>query len=85
MQTSYVGRQSHNSAERVDFADDLAFCDSADCGVAACLCDGLSADGEQEGLCADCCRGVRSLCAGVACAYYYAIEIIIHHRDTEKK
>ena len=46
--TGYISRQPHGTAQRVDFPHYLALGLPPDCGVAAHLADGVEVSGQQQ-------------------------------------
>ena len=70
-----VGDLAHDSAEGVDLADEMAFGDAADGGVAGHLRDEVEIEGENGGAEAHARGGHRGFAACVAGAYDYYVEL----------
>ncbi len=70
-----VGYLAHDSAEGVDFADEMAFGDAADGGVAAHLGDEVEVEGEDGRAEAHAGGGHRGFASGVACSYDDYVEL----------
>jgi hypothetical protein len=72
-----VGDLTHDSAKGVDFADQVAFGDSSDGGIARHLRDEIDVEREERGLETHAGCGHGSLASGVAGADYYYVEMFI--------
>src|SRR5208282_1865642 len=68
---------AHDAAQGVDFADEVAFGDSADGGVAGHLRDQVDVEREEGGLEAHAGGGHGSFASGVAGADYYYVEMFV--------
>ena len=95
-----VGDFAHDAAEGIDLADQVAFGDASDSGVAGHLCDQINVEGVEGGLQAHAGASNSSLAAGVSGADDCDVEILcelheifilqagkenLHHRDTESQ
>ena len=78
LNAGFVDDPSHFTAEGVDLADDLAFCDTSDRRITAHGCDHVTAHRQQSGLRAETSRRQGGFAAGMACADYHHIKIVDH-------
>ena len=76
-----VGDFAHDAAEGIDLADEMAFGDAADGGVAGHLGDEIEIEGEERGAETHAGRGSRGFTAGMACADDEDVEMfcVAHH------
>jgi len=79
----------HKTAEGIDFFGEVAFCDAADGGVAAHLCNAVDVEGDHKGFKSALREGPYSFAAGVSAAYDDGIKldgvIDLNHSFTDIK
>ena len=73
-----VGDPAHEAVEGVDLADEMAFAEAANGGIAGHFADRGEAVGDQRGLRAHARRGRGGLAAGMAAADDDDIEALTH-------
>ena len=74
LNSGFIGRGRHDSAERVDFLDQMSFSNPPNGGITGHLSKRFNVMGKQQSPAPGACRGKRGFRAGMTATHYDDIE-----------